>query len=300
MTRSPNRRLRGLSVGVLLVGVAGATHCTGASSVTPGPYSTPVDTSRYGRVLGERKREEVGVRPLPPNLGGPFQSPVAAEAPLRETPAPAKKIDVMTESELVAYLNTLVYDMSLDHSELALLACRKPGGRACPLDSLASVYIQPEVGMNRRAWDRIPANGMVVARLINYSASSDTESTIGLPPAQRAWWYVDKVAGNTYRSRYFVRTYAASGPAVQFLATKTWEECKYHAPVSNRPAIAKCRGCNYEGGPASQIKRAEAVDARAFIRALSFAPWRAARSAARPAVAAISWITCDLGCCVGA
>jgi hypothetical protein len=251
-------------------------------------------------VLGEREREEVGVKPLSSNLGGPFQSPVAAEAPLRETPAPSKRIDVMTESELVDYLNRLVYDMSLDHSELALLACKKPGGRPCPLDSLASVYIQPEVGMNRRAWDRIPATGIVVARLINYSVSSDTESTIGLPPAQRAWWYVEKVGTDSFRSRYFVRTYSASGPAVRFLATKTWESCRYHTPVYNRPAIAKWRGCDYEGGPPSQFRRSEAVDARAFIRALSFAPRRGAPSAARPAVAALSWITCDLGCCVGA
>lgn len=299
MTRSPNRRLRGLSVGVLLVGAAGATHCSVTPASEPSPPIVVVDTARYGRVLGEQEREEVGVKPRSPNLGGPFQSPVAADAPPRETPAPTKRIDVMTESELVDYLNRLVYDMSLDHSELALLACKKPGGRRCPLDSLASVYIQPEVGMNRRAWDRIPANGIVVARLINYSVSSDTESTIGLPPAQRAWWYVEKVAANTYRSRYFVRTYADSGPAVRFLATKTWEHCNYHAPVNNRPAIAKWRGCDYEGGPASQMKGAEAVDARAFIRALSFAPRRAAPSAARPAVAAISWITCDLGCCVG-
>jgi hypothetical protein len=250
-------------------------------------------------VLAEQEREEVGVQPLPPNLGGPFQSPVAAKPVARETPAPTKKIDVMTESELVDYLNRLVYDMSLDHSELALLACKKPGGRPCPLDSLASVYIQPEVGMNRRAWDRIPANGIVVARLINYSAAPDTESTIGLPPAQRAWWYVDKTAGNTYRSRYFVRTYSASGPAVRFLATKTWEQCS-HPPVYGRPAIAKWRACNYEGGPPSQFRRSEAVDARAFIRALSFAPRRVAPAAARPAVAAGNWITCDLGCCVGA
>ena len=308
MTRSQTHRWRAMSAAVLIVIAVAGTRCTHVGPLIL-PFTTiaaldsagaldTVDTAHFGRVIGERELEIVGARPLPPNLGGPFQSPVPYAAPSRPTPGPTKKIDVMTDSEVVTYLNTLVYDMSLDHSELALLPCRKPGGVSCQNDSLAKVYIQPEVGMNRTPWGAVPPNGMVVARIINYTTSSDTESTIGFPPARRAWWYVDDSSG-TYRSRFFVRTYAATGPAVTFLASRPWQRCS-HPPVHNRPATARWRGCADNGGLARATPSSEAVDARAFIRALSFAPRRGADVGARPLIAAGSWITCSLGCCVGA
>jgi hypothetical protein len=255
------------------------------------------DTTRYGRVIGEREPEG-GPRPLPSALGGPFQTPSYASPPSRPTPGPTMPIDAMSETQLVAYLDSLVWDMSLDHSELALLPCRKAGtGLNCRPDSLARVYIQPEVGMNRRAVDSIPPNGMVVARIINYTTSSDTESTFHLPPAQRAWWYVDRDSAGHARSRIFVRTYSGVGPAVTFVSARPWRRCP-HGYWHNRPAMARWRGCADTGGLASA--RSDKVDPRAFIRALSFAPRRAVAAEARPVIAAESWITCSLGCCVGA
>ena len=316
MMRSPTFRRRGILVGVVIAVVSSASHCT--SVIPPGPirpssltltdaeiaaldaagaYDT-VDADRYGRVIGEREDEVAGPPPYPSALGGPFQSPSGVAAPSRPTPGPAMKIDSMTETQLIAYLNSLVWDMSLDHSELALLPCKKAGsGLNCRPDSLSRAYIQPEVGMNRRPVDSIPPNGMVVARIINYSTSPDTESTFRLPPARRAWWYVDRDSIGRPRSRIFVRTYSGVGPAVTFVNTMPWRRCA-HAYWHNRPAMARWRGCADTGGLASA--RSNAVDPRAFIRALSFAPRRAMAAEARPVIAAESWITCSLGCCVGA
>ena len=250
-------------------------------------------------MIGEREEELVGDRPLAMALGGPFQLPTSVYAPSRATPAPTVTIDVMTDAQIVAYLNTLVYDMSLDHSELALLPCRKGGSSvSCRPDSLARVYIQPEVGMNRRPWGTIPPNGIVVARIINYTTSPDTESTIGLPPARRAWWYVDRDSAGRYRSRFFVRTYSGTGPAVTFLRTRAWRRCD-HPLAHNRPAMAKWRGCRDTGGLAPST-HSENADPRAFIRALSFAPRRGVSPDALPTVVADGWITCSLGCCEGA
>jgi len=297
MTRSAPG-LSSLGQLTVVIFVAGLAACAKESD-RDGQPSAQSAAVRYGRVVGEQD-DEIPVRKTQfGSLGGAFQPPAQEVAdPQRETPAPSKHVEDMTDAELVTYLNTLVYDMSLDHSELALLPCKKPGTATCPFDEYAKAYIQPEAGMNRRGIDNIPANGLVVARLINYSQGADSAENIGLPPAQRAWWYVDS-SGNKLRSRYFVRTYSSSGKGAKFIGpNRVFKDCK-HDPVRDRPAIAKWRSCEDDGGFARSIAPQPVRKVSSLFHAVRLQVDSSQDSTAIRRIRGETWITCSLGCCIG-
>jgi hypothetical protein len=308
MTRSTTKRFLALSISIVAMLTIAVASCSKSSGVRL-PDSTHAGDSVYalwGRTIGETYLETPNGIPADTALGGPFQRGKATSYTPRKTPSPATKhIDAMTNAEVVAYLNTLVYDMSLDHSELVLLPCKKHGStQKCRADSLAKVYIQPEVGMSdpSRARDSIPATGVVVARIINYSTGSDTESTYKLPPSRHAWWYVDSAPGRL-RSRMFVRTYQSTGPAVIFVGdTTNFEDCGHAMAPPDRPAMAKWRGCENDGGlQATEMMKTLVKPKRvgSLFQPVSFVRGLDIGDSTFLAIKTEVWITCSLGCCVG-
>jgi hypothetical protein len=264
---------------------------------------TQTPTPRHGAVIGEKDDEVAQQRPQQGHLGGPFQPPANSIAdPQRPTPEPTinKAVDDMTDAELVAYLNTLVWDMSLEHGELVLLPCKKPGGASCPFDQYSKMYIQPEVGANRLDVNNISEKGVVVARLINYSTGQDSVADLEIAPTARGWWYVHKV-NNQLRSRYFIRTYASAGDGAKFVGpNRKFEGCPNHPIDTTRPATAKWRSCADDGGVGRILGKAPAKKVASPFNFVSFqADTSGDSTSVLRSPRSETWITCSLGCCVG-
>jgi hypothetical protein len=240
----------------------------------------------------EKGDERAGHTPHRDTLGGPYghgkagrynpSDPTLAAPVLLTTPG-------LRDSVLAAYLNTLNFDKARDNGELALVSCAS-GTSGC----VAKVYIQPEIGMKHRDWDDIPPTGVVVARIINYSAT-ETERTYGIPPLTRAYWYVYPVDTNL-RSRVFIRTPIGINKIRFLRPDSAWSKCPHEN--TGGPATAKFRRCvdterfSSAGDPILGRK------SNPFVRPASFTSRVPLNPDAEPLQATELWVKCAQGCCV--
>jgi hypothetical protein len=262
---------------------------------TGGSSASAIDTTALTATKpdAEKGDERRGHTPHPDTLGGPYghgkdgtnnpSDPTLAAPVLLTTRG-------LPDSLLAAYLNALNFDRARDNGELALVAC-KSGDSTCA----AKVYIQPEIGMKHRGYNDIPATGVVVARIINYSVV-DTEATYGIPPLSRAYWYVYPEAG-IKRSRLFVRT-PTGAAKIRFLRTDTipYSEC-LHANTGG-PATAKFRKCVDTQTFSSTGDRVLWRKNNPFVRPASFTSRVPLNPDAEPLQATELWVKCAQGCCV--
>ena len=296
MTRWRTHRLIAVAAAVPMV--VALESC--GPALSGGPAKTPK------KILVEREND-VGTGQAP--LGGAFGSPVPvapSAIPHRPTPELAHKMDGITETDFIDDIKDLYYDYSPANSQPRFADCLT-GASAC--NGSADLYIEPEIGMNMRAhhngipassYKGIPANGVIVARIINYSLGGQA-SNFGFPAGQYTWWVVDYDAGGYLRSRFFVRDYA-SHTVVPLKNTANnftvydWKDCKHFAP--GRPSRARWYDCDdsYDEVNAMRLsRRPEAPSLAQYVRLVAFTPF----SPPRPAMTAASsvWITCAEGCC---
>jgi hypothetical protein len=238
----------------------------------------------------EKGDEIPGSNPSKDNLGGPYGRPKAGKEKKDPTPPPPVRLSVSVDDVVLAtFLDTLNFDKARDNGELALISCAPPATSPCSV----ALYIQPEIGMRHRAYNNIPSNGLVVARLINYGDYPD--ATYHIPAHSRAYWYVDSL-GTGLRSRVFRRTPTAS-ERLQWLGTDTvFSECdtRRHR-YAGGPAQAKLRKCvDY----VASGTRGDAVwgPPNPFVRPVSSKPMAFPQEDALRATEL--WIKCAQGCCV--
>ena len=284
------RETRGIAI-FLAVGAIVSASCQKTVYVQVAEKRTPV--------VPEPDDEKPGRAPHADSLGGPYGEGRPGSYPQpRPTPRPPARIDqAMSDATLVKYLNSLVYEMSRDRTELALLACRTSSGMPCPANDGVPVFIQPEIGMNLVDPATIGPEGVVVARIINFDTQGRPEATIGFPAAKRTWWYVYKENG-VLRSRFFTRTHDVTKGAVAFMDTvMNFRKCPGHPDVIE-PAMAKWRSCRTQltaaTTPASPV--GAAVAAWSHFAPARFAPG-SPRGGRAVAVATDTWIKCMANCC---
>jgi hypothetical protein len=307
MTCSAMQRGRYAAVagGILLMAVG----CPGGTTVrppVPGPTvrifypDTGYVITTHVKPIPQSGDEHPAHRPPPDSLGGPYSKGRLGRdaAPTREAPVPLTP--AMSDAVLAQYLDSLNFDEARDNGELALIRCPAGSGTGCS----ATLYIQPEIGMKKRNPTDVPPNGMVVARIINYSATA-TDSTYQIPPLTRAYWYVDH-GPLGLRSRVFIRTYSSVSPVLAFIGplNRTYEQC-YHPPYGG-PALAKFRTCGpdtYETAKTRGDAVLYGIVPNPFIHPVSFMSARQRPS--RPLVTAVEaltdtelWVKCAQGCCV--
>lgn len=248
--------------------------------------------------LPERDNERAGQAPHADSLGGPYgQGRSASNLPPRPTPrAPARIDQTMSDAVLVSYLNSLVYEMGRDRTELAILTCKTAQGLPCPANDGVPVFIQPEWGMNLLDPAAIRDEGVIVARIINFDTQGRPEGQIGFPAAKRTWWYVYRENG-TLRSRFFTRTHNPTGPAVVFMDTVlNFRQCPGHRPV-REPAMAKWRSCKTRFTASSTAEDSPSHRAPwSSVRPVSFAPGLPG-TRRMTAVASDTWVKCMANCC---
>lgn len=229
---------------------------------------------------GERAEEALSAEPPLPPAGGGADS----DQPHRPTPGLPKPIDAMTNAELFAYLDTLVYEKAAGNKHRLNRACLKADGSPCNPGDSTEVLVQPEWGMNDVSATAIPANGVVVARFVNYG--SHTEAEYRLPPGRRAWWLVDRNSSGQLRSRMITRTYADTGKTYgNDTLTYTFADCG-HQRAAKSDAKARWATCADAGRIA-----AEGSTMEVRITPVSM-------PAGAVQLKASSWVTCSLGCCI--
>ena len=277
---------RGLSGAFLIVLGFAAVACPskGSLGVFPAPHVQPDP---------ETGNEEPGRNPHPDSLGGPYAFGRAGVDHNTATPVapPGLSTGTISDADLSRYLNSLNFDKARDNGELALIACKPPAVFPCGV----RIYIQPEVGMKHQRHADVPRNGIVVARIINYSPT-DSDVTYGIPRLTRAYWFVDRRApGSPPRSRVFIRTFGGAR-ALQFIGPDTtYSQCEYHAPAGG-PAVAKFRRCvPYQ---VSRMPGDVVVGgwSNPFVRTVSLSP-----AVPKPDFALTEtelWVKCAQGCCV--
>jgi hypothetical protein len=263
MTRRPVAAplLKWLFPFVLLAAATSLTACP-KTMVAPNVVALPGDTVVYPITIDsvETENEQVGVAPASPHLGGRLQRGPLTTAITRPTPGLPAPLDSMRDSALVAYLDSLKYDGSVKNTDLKYVTCVRTAGSCMPGgDSAAVMFIQPEIGMRHVKAAAIPANGMVIARIINYGLDTQGHDIrFGVPGLRRAWWVVEHVPYGL-RSRFFVRTYDAF-PAVEILSgvpgpVHAFEQCPHAPAPSSRPSIAKWATClDDPGAPLHPIR----------------------------------------------
>ncbi len=289
MTRAATYRLAAVVSGAFICAVAACARHQ-ARPPDPGVARLTVEVeaesvSSPGSRL-QRGRLEVVVRP-------------------RRTPPLWKRLDSLTNAELVAYLNSLAYTADTDTSDTqtANAPC-VVAGHACPDGDSARILIQPEAGMNQVAHNAIGKYGMVVARVINHDTLGRDERDFGYPAQMKTWWVVDS-SSDSLRSRFFVRTYAAKGPAIKIVGRlHPFVRCDHPDAPSWLPARAKFWNCNQSGMDASShygvMPRATTGGGMTnssyfqFVSLRSSPPLRPER---RPTVVASAWVSCGSGCC---
>jgi len=284
MTRSAMHRGRLLAIaaGVLLVVVG-----------CPGKRISP-SSVWYVDPIPESGDEQAGRRPPQGKLGGPYGNGTSVERPRKETAeAPVKLTPKVDDGVLARYLDALTFDMARDNGELAVVRCPQGSVPGCH----ALLYIQPEIGMLSRSINDVPKNGMVVARIINYSLT-ETDSTYGIPPMTRAYWYVYPTSSGK-RSKVFVRTPGLE-TTLQFLGDeRTYESCR-HTSITFA-AIARFRKCEQQGletrGKAGYGGRSIPV-----VRRVSFESTPPSPALANDGSVALTdtelWVKCAQGCCI--
>jgi len=256
------------------------------------------------KVTAENEHEVVGVQPT--YLGGPEDHPDTVTMKIRETPTLTAYFDSLSDPDVVAYLDTLQYDLDTATSEIDSVTCvHQPSGVPCGPTEAARVFIEPEVGMHM--WNRmlIPKYGLVAARIINYDATDRAEATFGFPAHRRVWWVVDSIpGGGGLRSRFFARNYPTLVPAViQVGAPRGFNQCPHIRSTRHKYAKAKFVDCLQSaiystattgGDPVTTPARP--LDGRAAIRQAAFG---AIPIPAHPYIKELTdtWVTCDAGCC---
>ena len=256
-----------------------------------------------GKVTAENENEVVGKQPK--YLGGPEDHPQPVTVRIRPTATLPRYIDSLPDDSLVAYLDTLQYDYDSATSEIDSVTCtHQPSGVPCGPTEAARVFIEPEVGMHLWRKMDIPKYGLVVARIINYDSTDRAEASFGFPPHRRIWWVVDmepKTA--TLRSRFFVRNYNATAPAVTMVGTpREFNQCA-HVATRHKYAKAKFMDCLQSAVYSAAATGGDPVTApsstrprRATVHTASFG---AVPVPAHPFIRALTdtWVTCDAGCC---
>jgi hypothetical protein len=262
------------------------------------PESLALDTTllvtAHVKPVPEKGDEHPNHAPPADSLGGPYKKyrpGSLTNLPTAEAPVPLTT--TVNDSVLAEYLDGLNFDNARANGELALIRC--PAGS--PPGCAALLYIEPEIGMKKRRYIDVPTNGMVVARIVNYS-STEVDSTYHVPPLRRAYWYIDH-DGSTLRSRVFIRTPGGAN-TLQFIGpVKEWTDCGH--PPSGGPAIAKFQNCvTFE----TAMRRGDPVIERErnpFIRPVSFGP----SSPPLPIIPTVDalresdlWVKCAQGCCI--
>lgn len=241
----------------------------------------------------EAANEDPARNPVGTRLGGPYGHGAGAIDPHKETPeAPEKLTESIANQTLVDYLNRLTFDMARDNGELASVACHAPASKdPCSVP----LYIEPEVGMRYRDHAKLPPNGIVVARIINYS-ESDSDVTYGVPPVTRAYWYVYPTFLGP-RSRVFIRVRAPnSTQALKFIGPEeAFSRCK-HADVKG-PAVAKFRRCVPYSVAELGVDGVRDPGLSPFVRFVSLTASLPTVDV-EPLAATELWVKCSLGCCV--
>lgn len=253
------------------------------------------------KVTAENEHEVIGLPPA--TLGGPEGGAVITTLKPRLTPTLKKPITAMTDAELVGYLNDLEYDLDPANSEIDSTTCLYgPTGPACNPGDAARVFIEPEVGMHLWKHTDIPKYGLVVARVINYSANK-YEANFKFPPSRKIWWVVDSDGTGGLRSRYFVRNYQAAAPAVDPVGVALpFKLCPHAHYTPHTEAKAKFLSCAQSDTVAGyQRSRAERASASAPDPSI-FRPVRFRSTVPLPMYPFIkaldaAWVTCDAGCC---
>jgi hypothetical protein len=294
MTRS-TIRYRAAGTAAAMAFAIGAGACNlGSRSVIEPP-----------RVTAENEHE---VRGLPPDsLGGPEGKPVIVSVKPRATPFLLQPIESLSDSALVAYLDSLQYDLDTANSEIDSVSCvHRPSGAPCGVGEAARVFIEPEVGM--RLWKHadIPKYGLVVGRIINYDMTDRAESTFNFPANRKVWWFVDtNPLTHRLRSRYFIRNYHATAPAVDTVGVpREFNLCNHPSGKPHDQSRAKFMDC-LQSAVYPNAMRDDRVDTTGSSLALTARYIRPVASGSvvplppRPYVKALTdtWVTCDAGCC---
>ena len=240
----------------------------------------------------------------PTVLGGRYDQGTVVNMNNRKTPELQNELTTSTpESEFRQYLDQLYYDMSPDKSEVAALPCVKPSGSGTvpctPPDEAAIVYIEPEIGMLRWQHSKIPENGIVVARIINYDRSGRTEERYGFPPGAHTWWVVDMNNG-VPRSRFVVRNYDGT---IGILRNREWPfyRCGHKdADPTTRISQARFWDCaNSNVDTLAFAPRRGTDDLASYVHLAAFHPGAPEPLPHLPlAVRADTWVTCAEGCCI--
>jgi hypothetical protein len=291
MTRSSMRSRRAIPVVVLLLGAAGSCANPRLDRLALPP-----------KISAEAEDDTLSGAPA--HLGGPEDLTGPPQVvKIRATPTLTKRIELMTEGEIIDYFKQLQYDTDVATTETVDARCHHSGGGPCGTGDSAHVFIQPEVGMYWWKHTKIPKEGMVVGRIINYSPVGDDEYTFHFPGHQRTWWVVDSVPGGL-RSRYFVRTHE-SGPPIRFVTSVFYPflDCNHGAP-KNKEAKAKFKDCassmlNPSTTPGDRVERG-AIKPPEVSGVANFAGVPGAVPLpVRPTVIQLraTWVTCDVGCC---
>lgn len=286
-----SRRGAPLVAAVLLTVVAGSCSSGGGPSGVGGPTNS-----------GEAE-DEVPAH-APSQLGGPLGGGRGVPVQSRATPELPQPFDAMNDQELVNYLGSLEYDMDKYSSQVMDADCVHAGASNKPCDptEVARVFIEPEVGMTKRAYDAIPQFGLVVARIINYDPSDRRESTFGFPPSTRVWWVVDYDANHQLRSRFFKRNYHTTGPAVDTVgAPRGFYHCN-HPDNPGHPTRAKFWTCAQSASLALAAPATQGDPVVAARRSGAATPVRLASLVPLPPLPVAellqaSWVNCGAGCC---
>jgi hypothetical protein len=282
-----------LAASALLVACAGTSKGTTATTTT-----TPTTAIVRPNTM-ERDNERRGTAPHVDSLGGPFGNGNIGHIVInRPTPSPSARIDsTTTDSALVSYLNSLVYESGRDRSELALVHCRA-GHPMCAPNVGVPMYIHAESGMDDVSAASIPPQGVIVARMINFDPSRPGGS-MGVPPLSRAWWYVYREPSGL-KSIYFARTHSTTGSAITVLgAPRDFYECPPHAINMGQQARAKWASCStvLAAGHGAESPEWTMVPRDPLFVPATFKPTRNPRPGI--AIAADTWVSCMATCCSG-
>ncbi len=254
---------------------------------------------------GDGRRERVETEAEDSTLrGSPLQrGPLNALITSRKTPPLPKRIELLTNVELVAYLNSLAYKTEDVNTETVNAPCVF-AGNPCPLGDSAHIFIQPEAGMNRVERSAVPENGMIVSRVINDAPAGHDESYFGYPAQRKTWWVVDW-SGDSLRSRFFVRTYSVTGPAIRFVGSvHPFVRCDHPDAPSGLPARAKFYNCYRSGMDRSSrygfMPRGTTGGGMAnpsYFQLVSLRSSLPLLPERRPITVASAWVSCGSGCC---
>ncbi len=291
MTRTMTCRVAAVAAGVLVCGVAASC----VRKDTPVASST-VLLDNIDTVEAEAESRSMPAMPLG---RGRMDSVIAA----RETPPLPKSIDSMTNGQVNDYLGTLAYKTGKVSTDSQKPSCADRGP-SCDLNGPAYLLMQPEAGMNRRPFDSLPQHGLVVGRIINTAAPGTAADSFAYPAQRKTWWVVDSDGGG-WRSRYFVRTYLDTGPAIRFVtATRPFNKCRHDDLLTKRISRAKFWSCSTSADSLRAYGSARQTgDRRNPERSTSYFHQVSLRSAVPlplvplPMTVTSNWVSCGAGCC---